>query len=66
MGSKLSQGMFHLIHSEPVPGKTSQAAGQTQPNWKMLAKGQRASGCTPRWRWTEQLTVSPSVHVIAH
>lgn len=59
--------MFHLIHSEPVQRKTSQAAGQTQPNRKMPLKGQCASGCAHlAGGGQRQLTVSPSVHVIAH
>lgn len=42
--------MFHLIHSEPVQKKTSQATGQTQPNWKMPLKGTACLWmCTPRW-----------------
>lgn len=38
--------MFHLIHSEPHQRKTSQAAGQTQPNPKMLLKRDSFGMCT--------------------
>lgn len=61
--------MFHLINSESVQKKTSSAAGQPQPNWKMPLEGAACvwgatSGCA-RLAGRRRLSVSPSVHVNA-
>lgn len=39
MGSKLSQGMFHLIHSELFRERLPRPLAEPQPNWKMPLKG---------------------------